>query len=46
MEALMLLHLANFIATEHNKKKQMEKGVFLNESILGQVQLGSRVKFN
>jgi hypothetical protein len=28
MEGLMLLHLANFIATEHNNKKQTEKGIF------------------
>jgi hypothetical protein len=29
MEGLMLLHLANFIATEHNNKKQMEKEFFV-----------------
>jgi hypothetical protein len=28
MEGLMSLHLANFIATEHNNKKQTENGFF------------------
>jgi hypothetical protein len=28
MEGLMLCHLTNFIATEQNNKKHMEKGFF------------------
>jgi hypothetical protein len=41
MEGLMLYHLTNFIATEHNNKKHIWKRDFsLNESILGEVQLG------
>ncbi len=44
MEGLMLSHLANFIAAEHNNKKQMEKGFFFKWSILGQVQLGTKGK--